>query len=638
MKGTLLHTLNILVSLLVVFSLVTPTSAASPIYVRIDGHDTECNGTANVAYSGSAKPNCAVRTVQKGIDLVDIGGTVYVNDGVYNENITILNKNVKLLSINGRSSTTIQGVSGVGSLATLLVDGATTGVQIGDVGHGFTIVGIDNGNPAVENAALYFRGTHSNAIIKGNEIRANGDHGLLSEYGATITNFVIDSNIFSGKTFVGETPGGEGLGGQFTIPNVPRQLVVMGGGPSGTLTTAVQFTNNQVTGIAGGVNSDGKEQGNTLVTIDADNSLIEGNTFAGVTTRDAASLRARRPGTIIRNNNFSSAGLTPTTRHLFIQSNPLTDELVAANTFDKGVYISDPSGGVVGISLKPFGASAPNGSVVKVLPGTYNEPTGVAINRRITFLGSGSTRSIIKGSFEVYTNTVTIQGFKIENGTTSGGELHGIYIAAGLLGVQIRDNWLVGTWTGGENNFVGGRGVLTGYNVSNLTVENNVIEKWVSGIYLNPTDGAVTVRNNEIKNNWAGAGTDGQANVLFKNNYFIGNIEGIGASAVGASFKVEENAFIGNTDAVKWYNGMPISAKFNWWNGNKGPVVSSNPKGNGQRISSNVEYRPWLCDGTDAQPGVPRLPTRCQRGHMHQSRHQAGLRPISQHCLRKHPL
>ncbi len=55
-----------------------------------------------------------------------------------------------------------------------------------------------DGNGAVENAAIYFQGSHSNAVIRGNNIQANGDHGLLTEFGAVISNFVIDSNDFSG--------------------------------------------------------------------------------------------------------------------------------------------------------------------------------------------------------------------------------------------------------------------------------------------------------------------------------------------------------------------------------------------------------------------------------------------------------
>ena len=54
----------------------------------------------------------------------------------------------------------------------------------------------------------------------------------------------------------------------------------------------ITFTNNQITGTAGGVNGDG-QQGNTLVTIDAANPTITGNDFAGFTNRFATQLRVR---------------------------------------------------------------------------------------------------------------------------------------------------------------------------------------------------------------------------------------------------------------------------------------------------------------------------------------------------------
>jgi hypothetical protein len=57
--------------------------AATPIYVRPGGDDTLCNGTVDVDYSGGVAPYCAIQTIQKGVDLVDAGGTVYVRTGTY---------------------------------------------------------------------------------------------------------------------------------------------------------------------------------------------------------------------------------------------------------------------------------------------------------------------------------------------------------------------------------------------------------------------------------------------------------------------------------------------------------------------------------------------------------------------------
>ena len=73
------------------------TQAATPIFIRTDGSDSECDGTLDVAYPGGAGPlPCAVQTIQKGVDLVDPGGTVEVAAGLYLENV-IVSKSLTLL-------------------------------------------------------------------------------------------------------------------------------------------------------------------------------------------------------------------------------------------------------------------------------------------------------------------------------------------------------------------------------------------------------------------------------------------------------------------------------------------------------------------------------------------------------------
>lgn len=240
---------------------------------------------------------------------------------------------------------------------------------------------------------------------------------------------------------------------------------------------------------------------------------------------------------------------------------------------------------------------APGGTVYV---GAGNYSGDIQINKAVTLIGQN--RPVLDGRFWVNANNVTIQGFEIRNGRASTGvDQSAIYIS-GAQNVTIRDNHLIGTWTGGATNYTGGRGILTSGNVGNLIVEENTIERWVSGLYLNPTSGSIIVKNNEIRGNWAGAGTDEQGNVQFRNNYFRNNIEGIGASGVGASFVVEENAFIGNTTAIKHYDGLQIEAERNWWGSQSGPTTSANPGGSGQPVVGVVDFAPWLCDGSDAQP------------------------------------
>jgi hypothetical protein len=133
--------------------------------------------------------------------------------------------------------------------------------------------------------------------------------GLMSEYGNAVTHVTIDGNIFSGQTFTGTHPGGIGFGTQFVEGNnVPRQLVVLGSGGTNGNTPAsnITFTNNQITGTAGGISTldNATAQGNTLVTIDAQSSLIQGNVFSGYTTGSGYALRARALDVDIINNTI----------------------------------------------------------------------------------------------------------------------------------------------------------------------------------------------------------------------------------------------------------------------------------------------------------------------------------------------
>ncbi|MDJ0949611.1 MAG: right-handed parallel beta-helix repeat-containing protein [Alphaproteobacteria bacterium] len=280
-------------------------------------------------------------TINGGVGMAAAGDTVTVCPGVYVENVLIGADNLKLVSTGGFPLTILQGISDNSQLGTIEIDPDTDGVQIGEIGKGFTIVGIDNGFPGIENAAIYFQGSHAGARILGNKIVAAGEHGLLTEFGATISDFRIEGNEFAGQTFLGNAPDGCGFGDQFTQPNRPRQLVVMGGGAGGGNTSDVAFVDNRITGTAGGPSptcGNAGEQGNTLVTIDAVDAKITGNHFAGTTARFGTALRARGPDTKIRKNTFSSAGLTPTACYIFLQEIGAKLKKVA----DRNAFDTDP--------------------------------------------------------------------------------------------------------------------------------------------------------------------------------------------------------------------------------------------------------------------------------------------------------
>lgn len=337
-------------------------------------------------------------TIQAAINAASNGDIVLVNDGNYVENLSINGKNIALKSVNGRSVTTITGTAGLGQNATVSITGPTDGLRIGDIGKGFTIIGFDNGAPGIENAAVYFIGSsHTNAVIQGNEIQANGDEAFLCDYNANDTYFTIDNNIFSGQTFVGTNPA---VGDQWTVPNVPRQLIAMGGGSSGTNTHHITFTNNTISGVSGGYTSGGQPSGNTCVTIDADNTVVTGNIFQGTTTAwqstsIVSSLRCRRPGTIITGNTFSNTGLLapPLSCHLVLNS-AIPTNIYSTNTFNKGIFYTN--GTVVGIAgIQNAISAAAVGSTIYLAQGSYTEQ--VLVNKEnLTITGMGIGQTIIK--------------------------------------------------------------------------------------------------------------------------------------------------------------------------------------------------------------------------------------------------
>jgi len=360
-------------------------------------------GTFNTATSSQTDgdtPTVTNASIGRGISALNAGGTVTVEAGTFQEDVTI-DRSLTLLSMSGRAATTIQGVGTVGEGGTIYVRDGVDDVQIGAMNQGFTVIGLDADSPGIERAAIYFSGPHTNISVIGNEIVAGGEAGLLTEWGQAINGITIDNNIFSGQTFVGDNPAGEGFSQQFTLANVPRSLVVLNGGSSSG-NTGVTFTNNVVSGTAGGLNTDGAEQGNNLVTLDfndapgSDPSVISGNSFAGTTARYGVSLRVRgtNSGSVaptIENNSFDGSG----GHHIYTATaaGVTAADLVADNTFVGNTAYAEQSGSVRRTIQAAVG-DATAGDTVRALAGTYVEQ--VTITSGITVAGAGQGNTVIE--------------------------------------------------------------------------------------------------------------------------------------------------------------------------------------------------------------------------------------------------
>ena len=72
-------------------------------------------------------------------------------------------------------------------------------------------------------------------------------------------------------------------------------------------------------------------------------------------------------------------------------------------------------------------------------------------------------------------------------------------------------------------------------------------------------------------------------------------------TSVFTNVLVNLNSITGNTDyGLLNTDAIPVNAELNWWNSASGPV----PTGSGDEASGNVDYTPWLCDGTDTSPNT----------------------------------
>ncbi|HLO52810.1 MAG TPA: HYR domain-containing protein [Saprospiraceae bacterium] len=299
--------------------------------------------TTGVDVGNCSLPGSPCLTIQYAIDQAVSGDNVNVSSGTYNENVNI-NVPVNLLG----TDAIVQGSDGMPG--TFHLPNGINGVTI----NGFTIIGYDSASPGLERAAIYLTGNHNNITITNNTITANGEAGLLDEVSGANTNFILQNNTFNGQTFVGSTPGDCGFANQFTAPNVPRQLVVF----QGATDSNIQFLDNIISGVAGGTTllapCDVNGQGNTLVTIDATNVTITGNTFSGTTARFATMLRTRGTGVSISGNNFDGSNLIGPAGYFFFDADALTGGtpstpvgVVQGNTFSPQVTIVvDVSGNV----------------------------------------------------------------------------------------------------------------------------------------------------------------------------------------------------------------------------------------------------------------------------------------------------
>jgi hypothetical protein len=107
------HLNRITIASVLLLTLAAPAFGATPIFVRTDGDDIICSGETDAPVGGligTGQP-CAALTINHGVALVDVGGTVNVAAGTYAEAVVLDKKLVLAGAGSGPAGTVIDSPS-----------------------------------------------------------------------------------------------------------------------------------------------------------------------------------------------------------------------------------------------------------------------------------------------------------------------------------------------------------------------------------------------------------------------------------------------------------------------------------------------------------------------------------------------
>jgi len=178
---------------------------------------------------------------------------------------------------------------------------------------------------------------------------------------------------------------------------------------------------------------------------------------------------------------------------------------------------------------------------------------------------------------------------------------------ASAIEINSLDITTLDTLISGNTMTAMGFGVAIGYGTGEgglITGDTGVGTLEISGNDFDAGVYGVTLIN-------AAADADDEQNVVITQNTFTGNTYGI---AIDYSlyivaddylepddFIVEYNDFSGNTYAIYNAKDIELKAENNYWGSATGPTITANVGGIGDRVSTEVDYDPWL----NAAGGTP---------------------------------
>jgi hypothetical protein len=625
------------------------TNNFGPSGIFVEGDNVTIAGVIIGSNTTPPNPNKTVEVIGDAFTLknsrvIDPQGSIYINDFRFNSGTNTSHVKAYRIEGNDFGDTSLDITSGAGH------SGPVSGRVI--TGNTFT-----NGQ---DYPSISFNGTGGppwfthpvgGAQITGNTFTNTGAQGQHIRARGTYDNSQFDwasywtNNTFNKAVVVGPTPPAvpraySYTSGPYTFTNVRRIGATIQGevanGTAGDTVLIKAGTYPEAVTLDKALTIQGAGVGSTIIqgTCAAPGILFSGSlsnvTIADLTITGALDgIQTGNIGHTLTNLLIEDVAATGNCRHgIFSQDGTVNGYVVRRVTASNNGGSSNPDGNT------GRGILITNGdkSNVTIEDGTFNNNqlvgidlgdgrvTGLLISGN-TVVGNGDSGIGVlgpqgPGANLIDDNTVTNNGrFGIEikvptgNGATSGAGsvvVSNNVVSRTIAATDARDYAGIAVFkrSGGPMNAAQPSGVA-------------VINNEVSGFRRKPSgstgDGfgivvegtGMTVQNNLVTNNDVGIQAQAGNTANTQNTIFFDR-----GDASAYSGTITRNSVAGNDIGVRNAGvAGAIAAEENWWGSASGPTHASNPGGTGVPVSNDVDFTPWLCDGTDTSAAVGFQPT-----------------------------
>ena len=139
-----------------------------------------------------------------------------------------------------------------------------------------------------------------------------------------------------------------------------------------------------------------------------------------------------------------------------------------------------------------------------------------------------------------------------------------------------------------------GFGVFADLSLNFSITESEIFRNTVGGVRV-PINSQAVINESLVDTNGVGILIENNGRPEITNSTIRANDIGIQLQEVGSSQPlIRDNTISGNsTWGIESLGGDVLDARFNFWGSPLGPTVASNPTGNGDAITSNIDYTPW---------------------------------------------